>query len=164
MVNTSDSIRLIEDSVIHPSVLLILIRFFKKTIKLYCIPKDKSRVKKPKHFIQNWVSIYWIPSTHPRIPRGFNGKESACQAANPNSIPELGKSPGGGNGNPLHYSCLKNPMERSLEGYHPWGHRVSHDLMITSTYPALLALGTRAIKVSQKWSLIWWCSVSRGDT
>ena len=112
MVNTSDSIRLIEDSVIHPSVLLILIRFFKKTIKLYCIPKDKSRVKKPKHFIQNWVSIYWIPSTHPRIPRGFNGKESACQAANPNSIPELGKSPGGGNGNPLHYSCLKNPMER----------------------------------------------------
>ena len=27
-------------------------------------------------------------------------------------IPELGRSPGGGNGNPLHYSCLENPMER----------------------------------------------------
>ena len=68
MVNTSDSIRLIEDSVIHPSVLLILIRFFKKTIKLYCIPKDKSRVKKPKHFIQNWVFI-----EYPAYTLGFPG-------------------------------------------------------------------------------------------
>ena len=53
MVNTSDSIRLIEDSVIHLSVLLVLIRLFEKTMKLYCIPKDISRVKKTKHFIQN---------------------------------------------------------------------------------------------------------------
>ena len=28
------------------------------------------------------------------------------------SIPESGRSPGGGNGNPLQYSCLKNPMDR----------------------------------------------------
>ena len=35
------------------------------------------------------------------------------------SIPGLGRSPGGGNSNPLQYSCLENPMERSLAGYSP---------------------------------------------
>ena len=34
-------------------------------------------------------------------------------------IPGLGKSPRGGNGNPVRYSCLENPMERSLVGYSP---------------------------------------------
>ena len=39
------------------------------------------------------------------------------------SIPGLGRSPGEGNGNPLHYSCLENPQgQRSLVGYSPWGH------------------------------------------
>ena len=37
------------------------------------------------------------------------------------SIPGLGRSPGGGNGNPFQYSCLKSPMEGSLVGYNPWG-------------------------------------------
>ena len=37
-------------------------------------------------------------------------------------IPGLGRSPGGGNGNPLQYSCLKNPMDRGAwRGYSPWG-------------------------------------------
>ena len=35
------------------------------------------------------------------------------------SIPGSGRYPGGGNGNPLQYSCLENPMERNLEGYSP---------------------------------------------
>ena len=36
--------------------------------------------------------------------------------------------PGEGNDNPLQYSCLGNPMDRSLEDYSPWGHkRVRHD-------------------------------------
>ena len=39
-------------------------------------------------------------------------------------IPEPGKSPGGGQGNPFQYSCLENPHgQRSLEGYSPWGHK-----------------------------------------
>ena len=42
------------------------------------------------------------------------------------SIPGLGRSPGGKNGNPFQYSCLRNG-QRSLEGYSPWGHRVGHD-------------------------------------
>ena len=40
------------------------------------------------------------------------GKESACNAGNLGSIPKLGRSPGGGNGNPLHYSCLEHPTDR----------------------------------------------------
>ena len=37
-------------------------------------------------------------------------------------IPRLGKSPGGGHGNPLQYSCLENPRGQwSLVGYSPWG-------------------------------------------
>ena len=45
------------------------------------------------------------------------------------SIPGSGKSPGEGNGNPLQYSSLGNPIrERSLMGYHPWDHKkVRHD-------------------------------------
>ena len=45
------------------------------------------------------------------------------------SIPGSGRSPGGGHGNPLQYSCLENPMDRSLVGYSPQGgERVGYDL------------------------------------
>ena len=40
-------------------------------------------------------------------------------------IPGLGGSPGEGNGNPLQYSCLENPMARSLVGYGPQGRKES---------------------------------------
>ena len=43
---------------------------------------------------------------------GSDGKESACSAGDPSLIPGLGRSPGEGNGNPLQYSCLENPMDR----------------------------------------------------
>ena len=43
---------------------------------------------------------------------GSEGKASACGVGDPGSIPVLGKSPGEGNGNPLQYSCLENPMDR----------------------------------------------------
>ena len=46
------------------------------------------------------------------FPGGSGSKESACNAGVPGSIPGLGRSPGGGNGNPLQYSCLENPMDR----------------------------------------------------
>ena len=46
---------------------------------------------------------------------GLSGKESACKAGDTGamvSIPGSGRSPGGGHGNPLQYSCLENPMDR----------------------------------------------------
>ena len=42
---------------------------------------------------------------------GTSGKESAYQAGDSGSTPGLERSPGGGHGNPLQYSCLKNPMD-----------------------------------------------------
>ena len=42
------------------------------------------------------------------------------------SVPRLGRCPGKGNGNPLQYSCLENPMDRGAWwGYTPWGHKDS---------------------------------------
>jgi len=41
-----------------------------------------------------------------------DGKESACNAGDPGLIPGWGRSPGEGNGYPLQYSCLENPMDR----------------------------------------------------
>ena len=46
------------------------------------------------------------------FPSGSDGKDSACHAGDPGSNPELGRSPGEGNGNPLQDSCLENPMDR----------------------------------------------------
>ena len=46
------------------------------------------------------------------FPGGSDGKESACNAGDPGSIPGSGISPGEGNSNPLQYSCLKNLMDR----------------------------------------------------
>ena len=45
------------------------------------------------------------------MPRSSVSKESACSVGDPGLIPGLGRSPGEGNGNPLQYSCLENPMD-----------------------------------------------------
>ena len=46
------------------------------------------------------------------FPGGSDGEESTCNAGDLGSIPGLRRSPGGGHGNPLQYSCLENPMAR----------------------------------------------------
>ena len=46
------------------------------------------------------------------LPGSSDGKASAYNAGDPGSIPGLGRSSGEGNGNPLQYSCLENPMDR----------------------------------------------------
>ena len=52
---------------------------------------------------------------------GLDGTQSACNVGDLGSIPGLGRSPGGGHGNPLQYSCLENPHgQRCLMGYSPW--------------------------------------------
>ena len=46
------------------------------------------------------------------FPDSSNGKESACNVGDPGSVHGLGRSPGEGDGHPLQYSCLENPMDR----------------------------------------------------
>ena len=62
------------------------------------------------------------------FPGGSEVKVSACNAGDLGSIPRLGRSSGEGNGNPLQYSCLENPMDGG-----PWwaivytSQRVGHN-------------------------------------
>ena len=50
------------------------------------------------------------------FPGGLDSKESACSVGDLCWIPGLGRSPGGGLGNPLQCSCLKNLMDRGADG------------------------------------------------
>ena len=68
------------------------------------------------------------------FPGGSDGKESVCNAEHPGSVLGSGRSPGEGNGNPLQYSCLKNPMDRGPGGLQSMGsQRVGHD-WVTNTF------------------------------
>ena len=63
------------------------------------------------------------------IVYGSVGKQSACNVGDPGSIPRSGRSPGEGNGNPLQYSCLEDPMDRGAWRATVHGvARVEHDL------------------------------------
>ena len=53
-----------------------------------------------------------FPMEFEGFPGGSEVKASACKVGDLGSIPGLGRSLGEGNGNPLQYSCLENPMER----------------------------------------------------
>ena len=71
-----------------------------------------------------------IPGSEGTLCLGFTGgsdsKESVCNVGELGLFPGLRRSPGGGHGNPLQYSCLKNPHEqKSLAGYSPWGCKES---------------------------------------
>ena len=66
--------------------------------------------------------------------RWLDGKESAYQAGDMGdvrSIRGMGRSSGEGNGNPLWYSCLGNPMDRGAGGLQSmWSPEVGHDLAV----------------------------------
>ena len=63
------------------------------------------------------------------FPHSSVGKESVCNAGDLSLIPGLGRFPGEGNGNPLQYSCLENPMARGAWQARVHGvARVGHDL------------------------------------
>ena len=62
------------------------------------------------------------------FPDSSTGEESACNAGDPGSIPELGRFPGEENGNPLQYSCLENAMDRGDKRATEMGlQKVGHD-------------------------------------
>ena len=90
----------------------------------------------------NWLRMMWSVSilyvyiwahtihTHTRVYTGFpgstSGKEPTCQSGDvrdAGSIPVLGRSPGGGHGNPLQYPWLENPLDR--EAWWATVHRVA---------------------------------------
>ena len=87
------------------------------------------------------------------------GKESACNAGDPGSISGSGRSPGEGHRNPLQYSCLENfHVQRSLEGYSPWGHKESDTTEWLSTAQRVVGSSWRGMKkkiLRQRKVLLW---------
>ena len=71
------------------------------------IEKEKENIG-TRQLLLEWY--YWKEG----IPRWLSGKESTCNAGDVSSIPGSGRSPGRGNGKPLQYSCLGNPMDRGV--------------------------------------------------
>ena len=63
-------------------------------------------------------------------------QETLCSVGDPGLIPQSGKSTGEGNGNPLQYSCLGNPMDRGVWQATVHGvTRVGHDLVTKPSPP-----------------------------
>ena len=85
-------------------------------------PLQCSCLENPRDGGAWWTASYGVAQSRTRLKRlssssrGFPGgsevKASASNAGDPGSIPGSGRSPGEGNGNPLQYSCLENPMDR----------------------------------------------------
>ena len=73
---------------------------------------------------------------HQRFPGGSDGKESACNSGDLSSIPESERSPGEGNGNPLQYSCLENPVDRGA--WRATVHRVAKSQTRLSNYAFMI--------------------------
>ena len=75
--------------------------------------------------------LYLVPG----FPWWLNSKESACQCKRHRFNPWLGRSPEEGNGNPVQYSCLGNPMDRGAWWVcSPWGCKELHVTERLSTH------------------------------
>ena len=66
-------------------------------------------------------------------------KESACNAGDPGPIPWSGRFPGGGNGSPLQYSCLENPMDRGAWQATVHGFTKSKTRLRTNSFTFLIS-------------------------
>ena len=110
------------------------------------------RLQCRRPWFDSWVRK--IPWRRDRLPTpvflGFPGssvgKESTCNVGELGSIPGLGRSPGGGHGNPLYYSCLENPHgQRSLVGYSLWGRKESDTTERLSLFHFLFNVGVHRL-------------------
>ena len=78
------------------------------------------------------LHIKWKIMPYKGFPHSPVSKESTCNAGDLGSISGSGRSPGEGNGNPCHYSCLENPMDRGAWQATVHGvSRVGHDLVLS---------------------------------
>ena len=89
---------------------------------------EKCNTKRSPALDRGWIFpryIWYKPSlARPAFPCSSVGKEFACGAGDPGSIPGLERSPGEGNGNPLQHYCQSHG-QRSLVAYSPWGRKES---------------------------------------
>ena len=92
------------------------------------------------HTRQRWPEL--VASSG--FPGGSNSKESACNVGDLGSIPGLGRSPGGRNGNPLQHPCLQNPIKEPGAGrgqggrMHPAARPAAFQVTASSSIPTML--------------------------
>ena len=96
-----------------------------------------------------------LPMDQLGFPCSSIGKESACNAGDPCSIPGLGRSPGEGNGNPLQYSCLENPMDR--EAWQATVHGVAKSQTRLNHHHHLSAGAEVALTLPSQWQCLCQC-------
>ena len=97
----------------HSITSLIELKYIQNVVRYYFRDADtEGKTLRENKGLNLWLSL------EPRAsPCGSNGKELARSAGDSrdlSSVPESGKFPGEGNGNPLQYSCLRNPMDRGV--------------------------------------------------
>ena len=86
------------------------------------------------------------------FPHSLVSEESACNAGDPGLIPGLGRSSGEGNGNPLQYSHLENPMDRGAWQATVHGiARVRHDLVTKPLPPTVFIL--MKLRIPDNWNM-----------
>ena len=113
----------------------------------------------------------FIPAIRQWLAMGFPGgsevKASACNAGDLGSIPGSGRSPGEGDGNPLQYSRLENPMDRGAGGLQSTGSQ-SWTRLSDFTFPfshGFLRLGaTTAFPFETQESPLWLVGEGLGET
>ena len=108
------------------------------------------------------TAVFW------GFPEGSDGKESTCNVGDLDSVPGLGRSPGGRHGNPFQYSCLENPLgQTSLVGSSPWGHRKSYTTKWLSTAQHWLyikvALSPIFVTLMILWYSLWYSQEPWGN-
>ena len=92
---------------------------------------------KAEDCVRSWEASY----AKPGLPGGSDGKESACNTGDPGSIPGSGRSPREGNGNPLQYSYLENPMDRGA--WKAWGCKESDMTKELRTHTHIIVLSVK---------------------
>ena len=100
------------------------------------------------HTKKKWHQFLpWEHNSNLGFPAGSAGKESVCKAGDPSSIPGWGRSPGEGNGNPLHSSCWRIPWTKKPGRLQSMGlQRVRHDFPWPRFPPSITAPSTSCWK------------------
>ena len=80
----------------------------------FCLFQNVTELESYSISLFRFASFAWYFTF--RVHQWLSGKESTCNTADEGLIPGSGRSPGGGHGNPLLYSCLENAMDRGVSG------------------------------------------------
>ena len=95
----------------------------------------------PKTYVPQFIFTYNLSNG---LPWWLTGKESDCKAGDMGSVPGWGRSPGEGHGNPLQYSCWKNPIDRGEEPGGLWS------MGLRKTWTQLKSLSTSMSNLSKR--------------